>query len=200
MMARMRVVVGTAFVLGGLVNSTWAQLGSPGFEVGPDVGTISFSPTDANGLSWFASNTDGERLKSATGRLAAEGNFYAGMLQNPGAYNGAPLGIGNFGFTGFDRIYAPLSVDPLTEYTVSFQHAADDRFGYLGDTSVIEIVDAGSNTTITQEMFATPGFFDWQTETFSFTTEAGTTEAAIAFTVMGAAATSARHGGNRLRS
>jgi hypothetical protein len=152
---------------------------------------ISFTPADIGGLLWFASNTDGERIKSAPGKLAAEGEFYASMLQNAGAYDGSPLGVGNFGFTGFDRIYATLAVDPLTTYDVTFQHAGDDRFGYVGDTSVVEVVDTGSNTTLALETFATPGLFDWQTESFAFSTGAGTTEVAIALTTMGSGNSSA---------
>ena len=69
-------------------------------------------------------------------------------------------------------------------------HAGDDRFGYTADTSVVEVVDADTNLTITQEMFATPGLFDWQMASFTFTTGATTNNAAIAFTVMGSGNTS----------
>lgn len=167
-----------------------ADLASPGFESGPDVAEIRFTPNDADGLRWFVSNTDGERMKSAGSKIAAEGDFYASLLQNSGAYDGTPLGIGYHGNTGFDRIYATSAVTPSTQYTASFQHAADDRFYYLGDTSVVEVVDANANKTITLETFATPGFFDWQMESFSFVTGASTTEIAIAFTVMGSGPTS----------
>lgn len=169
----------------------FGQVGSPGFETGPDVAEIAFTPTDVDGLLWFASNTDGERIRTEAGRPASEGDFYASLLQNAGAYDGSPLGIGDFGFGGFDRIYALFSVTPDTQYTVCFDHAADDRFGYLGDTTVVEIVDADSNTTLHQATFPTPGFFAWQTETFVFTSGPNTTTAAIAFTVMGSSNTSA---------
>lgn len=158
---------------------------SPGFEQGPAVGTISFTPTDTDGLGWFASNTDGERIVTTVGKPAAEGNYYASLLQNSGAYDGAPLGTGNFGFTGFDRIYATFPVLSSSTYNVSFQHASDDRFNYLAGTSVVEIVDFNSNATLSQMSFATPGLFDWQTVSFQFNTGATTTTAAIAFTVMG---------------
>lgn len=171
-------------------GTAFAGLSSPGFEQGPVSASISFSPTDANGLGWFASNTDGERIQGTTTRPAAEGDYYASVLQNAGAYDGAPLGVGDFGFTGFDRIYTFFSVAPNTQYTISFMHAGDDRFGYTADTSVVEVVDADTNLTITQEMFATPGLFDWQMASFTFTTGATTNNAAIAFTVMGSGNTS----------
>ena len=167
-----------------------ADLVSGGFEMGPTVASTSFAPTDSNMLGWFASNTDGERLMSATGRMAAEGDYYASLLQNAGAYDGSQLGVGDFGFTGFDRIYATMAVSANTTYTVSFLHAGDDRFGYFAGTSVVEVVDTGDNSTLSQQMFATPGFFDWQSETFTFTTGATTSEIAVAFTVMGSANTS----------
>ncbi|MFG0325889.1 MAG: MYXO-CTERM sorting domain-containing protein [Phycisphaerales bacterium JB037] len=162
-----------------------ADVVSPGFEQGPAVSEIRFSPTDTDGLGWFASNTDGERFQATGAKPAAEGEYYASLLQNGGAYDGAPLGVGDFGFTGFDRIYAEFDVLPNTQYTISFMHASDDRFGYVAATSVVEIVDVGNNATLDQRMFATPGFFQWTGESFSFTTGATTTTAAVAFTVMG---------------
>lgn len=164
---------------------------SPGFEQGPNVPLTSFSPTDANGLGWFASNTDGERIQSTVPKPAAAGNYYASLLQNANAYNGQALGIGNFGFTGFDRIYATFAVTANTTYDVSFQHASDNRFGYGAGISVVEMVDVNSNGTLAQQFFGTPGLFQWKTETFQFTTGGATTSAAIAFTVMGGANSSA---------
>jgi hypothetical protein len=81
-------------------------------------------------------------------------------------------------------------VQSSTTYEVSFLHAGDDRFGYLADTSVVEAVDANSNTTLAQAFFPTPGLFNWQPASFQFTTGAATTTAAIAFTVKGNGATS----------
>jgi hypothetical protein len=117
------------------------------------------------------------------------GNYYAGLLQNAGAYDGSPLGVGNFGSTGFDRIYATFAVSANTTYDISFQHAGDNRFGYIADTTVVEIVDAGINATITQQFFNTPGLFNWQTVNFQFNSGSAT-QAAIAFTVMGSGNTS----------
>ncbi len=183
-----------ALILVGAVLFTWGSLAranviSPGFEQGPVAGTVSFSPTDANGLGWFASNTDGERIQSTGPKPAAEGSYYASLLQNAGAYDGSPLGVGDFGFTGFDRIYATFAVSTNTTYNVSFQHAGDDRFGYLANTSVVEIVDFGTNATITQQFFNTPGLFNWQMAAFQFNSGSAT-QAAIAFTVMGSGNTS----------
>ncbi len=160
-----------------------------GFEDGPAVATLSFSPADVNGTGWFASNTDGERIQSAPGREAAEGDYYASLLQNAGAYDGSALGVGDFGSTGFDRIYATFSGAANTLYDVSFMHAADDRFGYLGGTSVVEIVDVDTNMTLALETFTTPGLFDWQSAGFSFNSGSAT-NLAIALTVTGAGNTS----------
>lgn len=191
MIKRLSVCACALFVFYGLVPKAEGSLISPGFELGPPVAEISFTPTDFSNLGWFASHTDGERFQSTSTKMAAEGNYYASLLQNGGAYNGAQLGIGDFGFTGFDRIYATFDVLANTTYVVSFQHAGDNRSMYLADTSVVEIVDAQANTTIAQEMFVTPGAFQWQMESFQFTTGANTNSAAIALTVMGASNSSA---------
>ncbi|MBI5837518.1 MAG: PEP-CTERM sorting domain-containing protein [Candidatus Eisenbacteria bacterium] len=179
-----------ALILISLSSPAHAFLVSPGFEQGPDVAEVSFSGTDAAGLGWFASNTDGERFKSTGPKPAAEGLFYASLLQNAGMYNGAALGIGNFGLSGFDRIYSSFAVTPGTAYDVSFLHAGDDRFGYLAGTSVVEVVDADANSTLGQFFFATPGLFNWQSAGFQFSSGAATSHVALAFTVMGANNTS----------
>lgn len=170
---------------GGVAMGASAQLASPGFEQGPNTPVLSFDWADTLGTGWHASNTDGERILGVLGRPAAEGEYYASVLQNSGAYDGSPLGIADFGATGFDRIYANFLVDPSQSYTVSLQHAGDDRFGYLGVTSVIEIVDTDTNTTLTQQFFATPGAFDWQTISFNFSAVGSTGKLAIALTTMG---------------
>ena len=185
-----QVILGALLASAVLASSVAANMVSPGFEQGPSAASISFSPTDANGLGWIASNTDGERILTTVSKPAAEGDYYASLLQNGGAYNGDPLGIGNFGSTGFDRIYATTSATPSTTYDLTFQHAGDDRFGYLAGTSVIEIVDADLNTLIKQSFLTTPSLFNWQTGTVSFTTGPTTSNIAIAFTVMGTENTS----------
>lgn len=178
-----------AATLGLMGTSSQAATFSSGFEMGADVASISFSPTDANGLGWSASNTDGERIRTTGAKPAAEGNFYASLLQNSGAYDGSALGIGNFGFTGFDRIYTTFSVLANTVYEVSFMHAGDDRFGYTADRSVVELVNADSNTTLALNTYVTPGLFNWQQVTFSFNSGAATS-IGLAFTVMGQGNTS----------
>lgn len=162
---------------------------SSGFEEGPTTNIVTFKPTDVDGLGWVASNTDGERIQGTVAKPAGADDYYASLLQNSGAYDGSALGVGDFGFTGFDRIYATFSVDMGTDYDVSFLHAADDRFGYLGDTSVVEIIDTSTNTTLALETFATPDFFDWTEAGFSFNS-GGATSLAIAFTVTGSGNTS----------
>lgn len=180
-----------AFGVAAAADAAAVTLLSPGFELGPDTTPISFAQTGIDDLGWLASHTDGERLRDASGRPAAEGRFYAGLLQNAGRYDGSALGIGSFGSAGFDRIYTFFSVVPSATYEVSFEHAGDNRAGYRPDTSVVEIVDAGSNTTLSLMSFATPSLFNWQTATFQFTTGSTTTNAAIAFTVSGAGGTAA---------
>ncbi len=181
-----RGVVLAGIAVGIMAGSASAQLASPGFEQGPSVAVMSFDWADSLGTGWHASNTDGERILGVLGRPAAEGEYYASVLQNAGAYDGSPLGIANSGATGFDRIFANFLVDPSQSYTVSMQHAGDDRFGYLGVTSVIEIVDTDTNITLSQQFFATPGAFDWQTISFNFSAVGSTGKLAIALTTMGA--------------
>lgn len=165
-----------------------AQLISPGFEQGPDVGEMSFDGTDTQGTGWYASNTDGERFKDSA--KAWEGDYYAALLQNAGAYNGAPLGVGNFGASGFDRIYTNFLLDPSESYTVSFMHASDGRFGYMAATTVVEVVDTDTNATLAQYMVATPGLFDWQPASFDFSAVGSTGKISLAFTTMGSISSS----------
>lgn len=164
-------------------GSASAQLASPGFEQGPNVGVMSFDGTDSQGTGWYASNTDGERIKDST--QAWEGDYYAALLQNGGAYNGAPLGVGNFGATGFDRIYTSFLLDPSDSYTVSFMHASDGRFGYMAATTVVEVVDTNTNATLMQYMVPTPGLFDWQPASFDFSALGSSGNISLAFTTMG---------------
>ncbi len=170
-------------------STAHASVFSSGFEMGPDVAVTSYSSGSAGTLGWAASNTDGERIRATGIKPASEGNFYASMLQNAGAYDGSALGVGNFGATGFDRIFATFSAAAGTEYDVSFMHAGDNRFGYLAGTTVVEIVDTISNATLALQTFTTPDLFDWKQAGFSF--NSGTsTSLAIAFTVMGQGNTS----------
>jgi len=107
-----------------------AQVGSSGFETGPDTAELSFSANDADGLLWYATNERStpnsgvRRIRTTLAAPAAEGSFYALLQADPGAYAGAPLGIkGPFGVTGAGRIYATFNVTPDADYTLTFQHA-----------------------------------------------------------------------------
>lgn len=183
MQTKQIIVVGVvAAMLAGGAN---AQLISPGFELGPNMAEMIFDAADSQGTGWYASNTDGERMRSSAGREAFEGDYYASLLQNAGAYNGAPLGIGNFGPTGFDRIYTNVVLDPAQSYTVSFMHAGDNRFGYFGNTTVVEVVDTQTNMTLAQFFAPTPGLFDWQPASFDFSAVGSTGNISLAFTTMG---------------
>lgn len=180
----------------GLAAGMWAIAGAAsaaviftsGFEAGPDVATTSF-PQSPSALEWQASNTDGERIKSAGAKLAYEGDFYASLLQNAGAYGGATA-IGSFGSTGYDRIYNTFAVNPNSTYVVSFAHAGDDRFGYTADTSIVDVVSMDNGAVFANLSFATPDLFNWTVESFMFTTDALTTSVALAFTVAGLGNTS----------
>lgn len=167
-----------------LVTSAQAQLLSPGFESGPVTPIISFPPTPGP-LVWRASHTDGERVQTTLAKPAAEGSYYASLLQNAGAGPAAAQPFGNFGFTGYDRIYDTFSVTPNTTYFVSFQHASDDRFGYLADTTVVTVGAADNSAVFSHLLVPTPGLFNWTPFAFSFTTNSATTLAAIGFTTRG---------------
>lgn len=170
------------------MGSAGAAIISPGFEEGYSVYSMPFLQSDSV-VVWKASHTDGDRIRSSESKPAAEGEYYAGLLQNAGAYDGT-TSIGSFGNTGFDRIYNVFSVLPETTYTVSFMHAGDDRYGYVADTSVVDVVAADNSTIFSHLLFPTPALFDWTTETFQFTTDSATTSVALAFSVMGSGNTS----------
>ena len=176
-----------------------AQLVSPGFETGPNVASISFVQTGPSPLIWLASNTDGERIRGNPVQPAAEGDFYACVLQNSGANPGTTVGLGPFGFTGFDRIHDTFSVMPSTTYEVTLQHASGNRFNYFANTSLITI-ESVDNVSILQSVSTpTPGLFAWTQLSFQFTTDATTTTAAITLSCTGASNCSALYDDIKIR-
>ena len=101
-----------------------------GFEtatVGIPTGTpIPSYPTTLN--NWTATATDGEFILEPS--LAYSGNGFLSVLQNSGAYTGAPwLGSGG---TGYDQAGQVFSVQPSTGYDLWFWYRAGDgsRYNY----------------------------------------------------------------------
>jgi hypothetical protein len=114
------------------------------------------------------------------------------MLQNAGyTTRTLPCYGATWGATGFDRIYNTFAVTPLTTYTITFQHAADDRYGYTGENSHVSVESVDTGLVFSNLTFTTPGFYAWQTESFQFTTDAATTTACIALSALGSSNCSA---------
>jgi large repetitive protein len=154
---------------------------NPGSPLPPYVFTVG---------GWSAVNTDGEIITSAPGRLAFEGNQFLSVLQNAGQNTDTAWNETSSGYGGYDRAVTLINVVPGKTYTISFANAADDRYGYTGDTTLVQI--QSMNTSQQQStQFVTPGLFDWKTQTLTFTADAGTSQIALMFSAMGAGNTSA---------
>jgi CshA-type fibril repeat protein len=139
---------------------------------------------------WSATNTDGEVLTAEPGRPAFEGNQYISLLQNAGQNPGTAWNETSATYGGYDRAVTILNVIPGQTYTINFAHAGDNRYGYTGDTTLVQI--QSMNTAQQQSnAFATPGLFNWQQQTVTFTADAGTTQIALLFSAMGAGNSSA---------
>jgi hypothetical protein len=67
---------------------------------------------------------------------------------------------------------------------MTFQHAADNRYGYLGSQTLVQIQSMNSDYYY-DTLITTPGLFDWTTANLTFTTDAQTQSVAILFSTIG---------------
>ncbi|MCP4120813.1 MAG: tandem-95 repeat protein [Bacteroidetes bacterium] len=169
------------------------QLLNGGFEnipLSPYPGSsITFPPYPTFISSWAAVNIDGEVFYSSTSKPAAEGSKYASLLQNAGANPRQPWSENSWNGGGYDRFLFLAETKPLESYNVSFSHAADNRYNYLGNLTLVQIqsmeTDYYYDTLIT-----TPGLFDWQPVLIQFEADAETQNVAILFSAYGPGNTS----------
>jgi len=160
-----------------------------GFEnipVSPYPGSsVTFPPYPQFIASWAAVNIDGEVFYSSASKPASEGNKYASLLQNAGANQRIPWTEDSWNGGGYDRFLFLSQTRPNESYNVSFSHAADNRYNYLGSQTLVQIQSMESDFYY-DTLITTPDLFDWQTVELSFTADIQTHNVAILFSSYGA--------------
>lgn len=157
---------------------------NPGFETAtvgiPSGQPIPSYPTELN--HWTATATDGEFILEPT--LAYAGNGFLSVLQNSGAYNGAPWLGGGGG--GYDQAGQVFPVQPSTGYDLLFWYRAGDgsRYGYGAGDMVVHVESiAPAMATLTS--IVAPTTLTWQLYTKTFVTGPNDTQAIVLFACMG---------------
>jgi len=172
----------------GILDEDECQIETSGFEsfTGNSGDQISPYPDNSVASPWSAVNIDGEIWASGGGFNAYDGTYYIELLQNE------DLGVGMndksywdessyAGSGGYDRIVNLVDVTPNTAYVITYYHQDGGRlvpsYGD-GGTTLLQVQSMNSAFAVSQET-VTPT--NWTEQTFSFTTDASTTQIAILF-------------------
>ena len=176
----------TIFLVASVISGAHAQnlILNSGFETAtvgiPSGQAIPSYPTELN--HWTATATDGEFILEPT--LAYAGNGFLSVLQNSGAYNGAPWLGGGGG--GYDQAGQVFPVQPSTGYDLLFWYRAGDgsRYGYGAGDMVVHVESiAPAMATLTS--IVAPTTLTWQLYTKTFVTGPNDTQAIVLFACMG---------------
>lgn len=141
---------------------------------------VTFPPFPTFMGSWAAVNIDGEVFYESGSRPAYEGSKYASLLQNAGANPRMPWNETSWGAGGYDRFLFIANTYPSTDYNMAFMHAADNRYSYFGDRTLVQVQSMDTDYYF-DTLIATPGYFDWTEVILPFTTDASTNSVAILF-------------------
>jgi gliding motility-associated-like protein len=134
--------------------------------------------------SWAAVNIDGEVFYQSGSRPAFEGNRYASLLQNSGANPRTPWNEISWGAGGYDRFLFIANTQPGATYNMVFHHAGDDRYGYFGDQTLVQVQSMDTDYYY-DTLVATPGYFDWTAVQLTFNADDETNSVAILFSALG---------------